>query len=127
MLQKDKNGNETGLTLKRNVQKEPPKKFYLKGEFSNQSMMSIEQLKCNSINHFQKKKFPKNCKIILSRNFSCAIVWWALHDCFLSIQFISCRGLISMAVNLCYHRKDASPTINGQEFVSYCTVVLKKG
>lgn len=33
MLRKDKNGNETGLTgLKRNVQKEPPKKFYLRGK-----------------------------------------------------------------------------------------------
>lgn len=33
MLRKDKNGNETGLNgMKRNIQKEPPKKFYLKGE-----------------------------------------------------------------------------------------------
>ncbi|KAL7039419.1 hypothetical protein ACKWTF_009903 [Chironomus riparius] len=33
MLRKDKNGNETGLTgMKRNIQKEPPKKFYLKGK-----------------------------------------------------------------------------------------------
>lgn len=33
MLRKDKNGNETGLNgLQRNVQKEPPKKFILKGE-----------------------------------------------------------------------------------------------
>lgn len=32
MLRKDKNGNETGLNgMKRNIQKEPPKKFYLKG------------------------------------------------------------------------------------------------
>lgn len=33
MLRKDKNGNETGLNgLQRSVQKEPPKKFILKGE-----------------------------------------------------------------------------------------------
>lgn len=33
MLRKDKNGNETGLNgMKRNIQKEPPKKFYLKGK-----------------------------------------------------------------------------------------------
>jgi pancreas-specific transcription factor 1a len=34
MLRKDKNGNEPGLNgMKRNIQKEPPKKFYLKGMF----------------------------------------------------------------------------------------------
>lgn len=38
MLRKDKNGNETGQGLKRNVQKEPPKKFYLRGETDNQSI-----------------------------------------------------------------------------------------
>lgn len=33
MLRKDKNGNEPGLNgMKRNIQKEPPKKFYLKGK-----------------------------------------------------------------------------------------------
>ena len=37
MLKKDKNGNETGLNgMKRNIQKEPPKKFYLKGKISQQ-------------------------------------------------------------------------------------------
>lgn len=36
MLKKDKNGNETGLNgLKRNVQKEPPKKFYVRGNIWN--------------------------------------------------------------------------------------------
>lgn len=86
MLRKDKNGNETGLTgLKRNVQKEPPKKFYLRGELINQSIKSSNK------NRTQKTQliilkiiFPKNCKIFLSRTFSCVIVWWALHDCFLS-------------------------------------------
>jgi hypothetical protein len=38
MLRKDKNGNETGTGLKRNVQKEPPKKFYLRGEAVNRSI-----------------------------------------------------------------------------------------
>lgn len=39
MLRKDKNGNETGLNgMKRNIQKEPPKKFYLKGEANRRVM-----------------------------------------------------------------------------------------
>lgn len=43
MLKKDKNGNETGLNgMKRNVQKEPPKKFYLRGKLTqNDSSNSI--------------------------------------------------------------------------------------
>jgi len=51
MLRKDKNGNEMGLTgMKRNIQKEPPKKFYLKGELysikDNRESKIINQ--CNS-------------------------------------------------------------------------------
>jgi hypothetical protein len=41
MLRKDKNGNETGLGVKRNIQKEPPKKFYLKGR---QSIIAFQSL-----------------------------------------------------------------------------------
>lgn len=44
MLKKDKNGNETGLNgLKRNIQKEPPKKFYLKGEKSTKCLLTIKR------------------------------------------------------------------------------------
>jgi hypothetical protein len=51
MLRKDKNGNETGLTgLKRNVQKEPPKKFYLKGELINQSINSSDSNRTTKLN-----------------------------------------------------------------------------
>lgn len=45
MLRKDKNGNETGLNgMKRNIQKEPPKKFYLKGkkEPANDQSSTVE-------------------------------------------------------------------------------------
>lgn len=63
MLRKDKNGNETGLTgLKRNVQKEPPKKFYLKGELINQSIKSSDSNRKNSINHLGNIFFQKFVK-----------------------------------------------------------------
>lgn len=44
MLRKDKNGNETGLNgMKRNIQKEPPKKFYLKGKNRTENLWAIDQ------------------------------------------------------------------------------------
>lgn len=56
MLRKDKNGNETGLTgMKRNIQKEPPKKFYLKGERTQPSINSI-QMENEHIRDSQRRK-----------------------------------------------------------------------
>jgi transcription factor 1a len=60
MLRKDKNGNEMGLTgMKRNIQKEPPKKFYLKGKAcsikdSNQSMQFKWKMIFNRNSKFEK-------------------------------------------------------------------------
>lgn len=72
MLRKDKNGNETGLNgMKRNIQKEPPKKFYLKGE-ANLRVMDRLQRQMNAdraINHSTVEIFPENCEKIVTQFF----------------------------------------------------------
>lgn len=107
MLRKDKNGNETGLTgLKRNVQKEPPKKFYLKGEC--EILVCVWQIinHCNSdgnfsieisINHVSMKFFfQKYVKIFVTQFFL-----WAYLNCFLYICtntiFVSVRNKINVS------------------------------
>lgn len=90
MLRKDKNGNEPGLNgMKRNIQKEPPKKFYLKGKkhrrminhrFQNKNWQFIIRIHCQTAD---KKE--------MSRNFPL----WAFSDRFLcaNVQFsVSCLG-----------------------------------
>lgn len=117
MLRKDKNGNETGFTgLKRNVQKEPPKKFYLKGEFINQSIKSSDTNKKKyTINHFGFF-FQKFVKIFCHALFR-AQLSGGRYTIVSSLAAVHIEGLIYMAW-LKKHRKDASPTINGHEFVS---------
>jgi len=44
MVKKDKNGNEPGLSLQRNYQKEPPKKIILKDR--SELSIHINQLPC---------------------------------------------------------------------------------
>lgn len=46
MVKKDKNGNEAGLSLQRNYQKEPPKKIILK----DRSKFSINLSSISQIN-----------------------------------------------------------------------------
>jgi len=68
MLRKDKNGNETGLNgLKRNIQKEPPKKFYLKGKqpaVCSSCPLSIRSITRNSPKDqlIMPASFQKNCE-----------------------------------------------------------------
>lgn len=64
MVKKDKNGNEQGLTLKRNYQKEPPKKIILKDRskyfvISNFNLKNIflNRKKIKSL--IQKNEFSK--------------------------------------------------------------------
>lgn len=71
MLRKDKNGNEPGLNgMKRNIQKEPPKKFYLKGKDCIANRQTINQRTEAIINHLRLSSTMKislgNCHAILS-------------------------------------------------------------
>lgn len=63
MLRKDKNGNEPGLNgMKRNIQKEPPKKFYLKGKDCFANRQTINHRPEMIINHL---RFSSIMKILL--------------------------------------------------------------
>lgn len=84
MLRKDKNGNEPGLNgMKRNIQKEPPKKFYLKGKKSSSNLLSILTM---TIHCQWQAKPPKSfSRKLLSRKFP----MWAFSNRFLcaNVQF----------------------------------------
>lgn len=71
MLRKDKNGNEPGLNgMKRNIQKEPPKKFYLKGKDCSANRQTINHRPETIINQLRFSSTMKvptgNCHAIFS-------------------------------------------------------------
>lgn len=101
MLRKDKNGNETGLTgLKRNVQKEPPKKFYLRGmSILNQSICCNRNKLIKKI-LYQKKRL-KNFVIYLSRTIFLFFVHVSCGRYLIIFSDIS-QGLITMDCQMVY-------------------------